>query len=464
MSKPDRGTWTGDVVSLVDAYRSGDHSPVAEVEATLTAIEASDLNAWSFVDAEGALARAAAADVSLPLGGVPVGVKELDEVEGWPDTAASLVFADRVATHDRTSIARLKAAGAILVGLTTASEFGGLNVGNTKLNGITGNPWNPEATTGGSSAGSAAAVAGAMVPIATGGDGGGSIRIPAGFCGLLGMKGTAGRIPRGPHTAIAPMTVVSGCLARSVRDAARYYDVCAGFDATDPYSLPREALGWEEGLGSTDLRGKRAVIAPTLGSAVVAPAVVERIVEAGMQLVADAGLELVDVDLNLPPIDWEWAVANQVSLCNELGDRWPECEPLMTKAMAHGIKLGLERFDMRTAARVEATRTAANERMAALFAQVDVVICASNPDVAFPAWVEVNTRVAGEKVPAGNNGALTIPANISGNPAVSVPVGLVDGLPVGMQLMARQHEDRMLFDLARVVEQTTPWPLVAPAR
>ena len=91
-----------------------------------------------------------------------------------------------------------------------------------------------------------------------------------------------------------------------------------------------------------------------------------------------------------------------------------------------------------------------------------MVICATNPDVAFPAWVEVNTRVAGEKVPAGNNGALTIPANISGNPAVSVPVGLVDGLPVGMQLMARQHEDRMLFDLASVVERTTPWPLVAP--
>ena len=169
------------------------------------------------------------------------------------------------------------------------------------------------------------------------------------------------------------MTVVCGCLARSVRDAARYYDVCAGFDATDPYSLPRESLGWEHGLGSTDLRGKRAVIAPTLGSAVVAPAVIERIIEAGTQLVADAGLELVDVEVSLPPIDWEWAVANQVSLCNELGDRWPDCEPLMTKAMAHGIKLGLERFDMRTAARVEATRTAANERMAALFDLVDVV-------------------------------------------------------------------------------------------
>ena len=132
-----------------------------------------------------------------------MGVKELDQVEGWPDTAASLVFADRVATHDRTSVARLKAAGAILIGLTTASEFGGLNVGTTKLNGITGNPWNPEATTGGSSPGAPQPLPAAMVPIATGGDGGGSIRIPAGFCGLVGMKGTAGRIPRWP--AVQPL-------------------------------------------------------------------------------------------------------------------------------------------------------------------------------------------------------------------------------------------------------------------
>ena len=114
------------------------------------------------------------------------------------------------------------------------------------------------------------------------------------------------------------------------------------------------------------------------------------------------------------------------------------------------------------AAEVEEARTAANEAMADLFDQVDVVICATNPDIAFPAWVEANNRVAGERVPGGNNGALTIPANISGNPAVSVPAGQVDGLPVGMQLMARQHEDRMLFDLARLAERTCPWPLVAP--
>ncbi len=188
-----------------------------EVEATLAAIEASDLNAWSFVDAEGALERAAAADVSLPLGGVPVGVKELDQVEGWPDTAASLVFADRVATHDRTSVARLKAAGAILIGLTTASEFGGLNVGNTKLNGITGNPWNPEATTGGligrERRSRCRRAWFRSPPAATVAARSASLRASA---GSLGMKGTAGRIPRGPQTAIAPMTVVSR-LPRSIR-------------------------------------------------------------------------------------------------------------------------------------------------------------------------------------------------------------------------------------------------------
>ncbi|HIE68420.1 MAG TPA: amidase, partial [Acidimicrobiia bacterium] len=333
-------TWQGDVVSLVEAFRSGERSPLDEAEATLAAIRASDLNAFSFVDADGVLERAATADVSLPLGGVPIGVKELHQVAGWPDTDASLLFAERYADHDTTMVARLRAAGANLVGLTTASEFGGLNCSTTKLNGITRNPWDRAATPGGSSGGSAAAVAGGLVPIATGGDGGGSIRIPAGFCGLVGMKGTAGRIPRGPHTTIGPMTVVSGCLARSVRDAARWYDVCAGFDARDPYSLPAEA-DWEAGLGSTDLRGLRAVISPDLGSAIISDAVRARVLEAGEALAASIGLDLVDVEVSLPSITWEWAIANQVGLVREVGDLWPDCEEQMTKSMAFGVRMGV---------------------------------------------------------------------------------------------------------------------------
>ena len=138
----------------------------------------------------------------------------------------------------------------------------------TRLHGTTHNPWQHGRTAGGSSGGSAAAVAGGVFPLATGGDGGGSIRIPAAFNGLVGMKGTAGRIPRGPRTMISPLTVVIGCLSRSVRDVARYYDVCAGYDRRDPYSLPK-VEGWERDLGTHDLKGKRVAISPTLGSAIV---------------------------------------------------------------------------------------------------------------------------------------------------------------------------------------------------
>ncbi len=127
----------------------------------------------------------------------------------------------------------------MLVGQTTASEFGGINLTYTRLHGATSNPYDLERSPGGSSGGSAASVAGGVFPICTGGDGGGSIRIPAGFTGLFGLKATFGRIPKGPHTEIEPLTAVIGCLSRSVRDTARWFDVCNGYDEYDPFSLPR---------------------------------------------------------------------------------------------------------------------------------------------------------------------------------------------------------------------------------
>ena len=128
-------------------------------------------------------------------------MKELERVEGWPFTEASVLFKDRVSDHDDTSIARLRKTGAVLAAQTTASEFGGINCTSTELHGTTRNPWNPATTPGGSSGGTAAAVAGGLLPIATGSDGGGSIRIPAGFTGLFGLKATYGRIPKGPRPA-----------------------------------------------------------------------------------------------------------------------------------------------------------------------------------------------------------------------------------------------------------------------
>jgi Asp-tRNA(Asn)/Glu-tRNA(Gln) amidotransferase A subunit family amidase len=453
--------WLGDACSLVDAYRAGERKPADELDTVLAAIERSDLNAFSHLDSEGARTAAAAADVSLPFGGVPIGVKELEPVAGWPATEGSLVFADRVADRSTTMVERLDAAGVVKVAQTTASEFGGLNVSVTRLHGVTHNPWRPGRTAGGSSGGSAAAVAGGLLPIATGGDGGGSIRIPAGFCGLVGMKGTAGRIPRGPRTQIAPLTVVIGCLARSVRDVARWFDVCSGYDPRDPYSLPR-IDGWERGVGTRDLSGLTAVIAPDLGSAVVRPEVEALVREAGEALARDAGLRLVDVPVQLPGLGFEWAMSNLAQLRRELGDRWPACKDDMTAEMAFGMEMADRMFNLELAAVCERQRTDANERMAEVFDRADVVICATNPDVAFPADVTLSTRVGDRQVGPENNGALTIPANIVGNPAISVPAGTVDGLPVGMQIIGRHHADDLLLDLARVVERERPWPLVAP--
>ena len=452
--------WLGDACSLVEAFRSGERSPAEELEAVLGAISRSELGAVSYLSPD-ARDVAAAADVTLPFGGVPVGVKELEMVEGWPATEASLALADRVAGHTSTMVQRLDAAGAVKVGQTTASEFGGLNVSVTRLHGVTHNPWRRGQTAGGSSGGSAAAVAGGLLPIATGGDGGGSIRIPAGFCGLVGMKGTAGRIPRGPRTAIAPLTVVVGCLARSVRDVARWYDVCAGYDARDPYSLPK-VDGWERSLGTLPLDGRRAVIAPTLGSAVVLPEVEALVRSAGAELIRSAGLREVDCDVRLPGLGYEWAMSNMAQVRRELGDRWPDAKDQLTLEMAFAIDLAEKMLDLDLAVTCEVQRTEANERMAAVFDEVDFVICATNPDVAYPAEVTLNTRVGNQGVGPENNGALTIPANIVGNPAISIPAGTVDGLPVGLQIIGRHHEDALLLELARVLEQERPWPLVAP--
>ncbi|MGH9229974.1 MAG: amidase [Acidimicrobiales bacterium] len=453
--------WHGDACALVDAFRSGERDPEEEVGLVLGAVERSALNALCYLDPEVARTAAAAADVSLPLGGVPIGVKELEPVQGWPQADGSLVFADRVADHTTTMVRRLEGAGVVKVGQTTASEFGGLNVSVTKLHGVTHNPWRKGRTAGGSSGGSAAAVAGGLLPIATGGDGGGSIRIPAGFCGLVGMKGTAGRIPRGPDTEIAPLTVVVGCVARSVRDVARWFDVCSGYDARDPYSLPR-IDGWERDLGSRALSGLRVAIVPDLGNAVVRPEVEAVVREAGEALARDAGLRLVDVPVRLPGLGFEWAMANMSQLRRALTGLWPACKDDMTLEMAFGLDLADQMFNLDIAAKVEAQRTEANERMADVFDEVDVVVCATNPDVAFPADIGISTRVGNVSVGPENNGLLTIPANIVGNPAISVPAGTVDGLPVGMQLIGRHHDDALLLDLAHVVERERPWPLVAP--
>jgi aspartyl-tRNA(Asn)/glutamyl-tRNA(Gln) amidotransferase subunit A len=194
------------------------------------------------------------------------------------------------------------------------------------------------------------------------------------------------------------------------------------------------------------------------------------VVEAAEALIADAGLARVDVAVQLPQGGLEWALSNLVGLVAELGDRFPDCNDDLTPEIQLGMNLATHHYSIESAGTAELFRIALNEQMADLFEQADVVFAATNPDTAFAAAGPMPTTVGDVDLIAtvgfdkaiGNNGALTIPANLTGMPAVSVPVGTVDGAPVGMQVIGRHHEEQVLLELARVAERTRPWPLVAP--
>lgn len=454
--------WLGDACSLVEEFRAKRRSPREELEATLAAVKSSQLNAVSFIDTDAALARADKADTSLPFGGVPLGVKELDFVQGWPATEASVPFADRKADFTSTMVSRLQQAGANHFALTTASEFGGVNVTRTVLNGATRNPWNTEHTPGGSSGGSAAAVAGGLFTLGSAGDGGGSIRIPAGFTGLVGLKSTFGRIPRGPHVQYGNLTVTVGATTRSVRDTARWFDICNGHHASDPLSLPR-VDGWESALGTVNVKGMRVAIVPNWGGAVVSPAMWNVLQEAADHLVASAQLKLVDnVNTDLPKMGAAWSISGMIEIRAALGDMWPDCAEVLTPEMRAGLELTHGRYGESERAKIEERRTAVNMKMSQIFDEVDLVITASNPDIAFAAEGPLPKTFGGVHAGAGNNGLLTFPCNLHGNPGISVPAGTVDGLPVGLQIIGPHFSEQVLLELALILERERPWPLVAP--
>jgi len=463
-SSPD--TWQGDACSLVEAFRSGQRSPVEELDATYAAIEASDLNAFGHLDCDRAYAAARTADVNLPFGGVPIGVKELDQVAGWPDTEACVALSHIIADFSSVMVQRLEDAGVVLVGQTTASEFGGVNVTRTVMHGATHNPWQLDHTPGGSSGGSASAVAGGIVTLATAGDGGGSIRIPAGFTGLVGLKATYGRIPRAPKVQLGNLTTVTGCVTRSVRDTARWFDVTSGHDPRDPLSLPSVGK-WEPELGTLTqaLRGLRVAVVPDWGGAVVSPAMWEVLSAEADQLIAEHGWKRIDIDTSLPSMGAAWSISGMLSIHAQLGELWPDCADVLTPEIRMGLTATMDRYGPEARARIEARRTALNERMAEIFNSstgVDLVLTASNPDVAFDAEGPLPSTFGGVRAGAGNNGKLTFPANLHGNPAISIPAGFVDGLPVGLQVVSRHFTEQLLLEIALHVERNRPWPLVAP--
>ena len=461
--------WLDDACSLAEAVRRRDVRAADAVEASLDAIAASKLNAVVYLDAEGARRRAEEIDRAVAagedaglFGGVPLLVKDLEDVAGMPTTHGSVPYKDNIAAHDSIHVERLRAAGAVILGKTAPSEFGFVGYTATKLHGVTRNPWNLERTPAGSSGGSAAAVAGGLVPAATASDGGGSIRLPAAYCGLVGMKGTYGRIPRGPRARLGQLTNCWGTTARSVRDAARWYDVASGYHPRDAFSLPR-VDGWERALGTRELKGLRVAIVPDMTCAVIHPEVRAIVTEAAEALVEAAGLRRVDADIKLPEGGSAWANAGAPGLYGDLKDYWPACEDDLTFEIKFAMRF-METYRVWHAASSERFRMQMNEAMADVFEQVDVVLAAVSPVEPFAAKGPMPTKVGEVTVNPFNGGALTIPASIAGYPAISIPAGLsASGLPIGLQAIARRHDDALLLDLALAMERGRPWPLTAPA-
>ncbi len=467
--------WQRDAWELADRVRAGELSARKLLELSLARIERlnPELNAVWFLDPDRAWAdaelvdkRVAAGEDPGPFAGIPMGVKELAQVQGWPDTHASVPYADVIADFDCAEVARLRAAGAVLVGLTTAPEHGVVSYTVSKLHGITRNPWNLERTPGGSSGGSAAAVAAGLFPACTGSDGGGSIRIPSSYSGLFGMKTTFGLLGVGPEPFGYSMTSVHGPIVRSVRDAARYLDATAGPSLTDPTSLPKPEIPFEDrvvsGEATERLRGRRAAWSSTLGYAGTDPEVEKLTHDAALALVDEAGLELVDIPVEMPKPGVAWGLLSSLNTgafhldferehLDELDDVHRAGVEMMMNLRPSGLYKAIRRRHelMLASARV--------------FSDIDVLLTPTTPTTAFQAEGTLTGTVAGRAVNLmGLSAAFTAPFNMTGQPAASIPAGLVDGLPVALQVVAARHGDDLCLGAGALMERLRPWTKFAP--
>ncbi|HEY8524891.1 MAG TPA: amidase family protein [Acidimicrobiales bacterium] len=462
------------VVAIAEAVRRGERKAGDVLDAALEAIAERNEALGAFVHVDEAIARQAAEAVDAavargedpgPLAGVPIGVKDLEDCAGMPTTYGSLLFLGRdPAVEDSIHVARLRRAGAVPVGKTATPEFGTLSFTRTKAFGAARNPWALDRTPGGSSGGSAAAVAAGIVPAATASDGGGSIRIPASFTGLVGFKPSFGRIPHpGPH---GSETAVLGILTTTVADSARHLDVAAGPNDRDRFSLPAPGLSYEEAAESLPVAGLRARWSPDLGFAACDPEVRRLTQEAAEQLAEAAGLELDDEPVQLTDPVRTWLSAGAMDLWLDVeDDMWPSGRDDFTRYVRSVLEQ-TEDYPIRRFARVVQRRQQLVADAARLFADIDVLLTPATAVPAFPAEGPPTEVIDGKATSPPGAGAtpFTMLANLCWNPAVSVPAGLTsEGLPIGLQIVARRHRDEVPLRLARIVEQTRPWPRTAPA-
>ena len=490
--------------------RAGEVSSLALAEAHLEVAERQNhvLNAWLVIDRDGSLRQAEAADVALasaradgtaalgalhPLHGIPVGLKDLISVEGGQCTAGSRILAGYRAPYDAHIVERLRAAGAVFLGKTNMDEFAMGSSNEYSAYGPVSNPWDLDTVPGGSSGGSAAAVAAHHVPLALGTDTGGSIRQPAALCGVVGMKPTYGRVSRYGIVAFASSLDQIGPLARDVRDAAALLHAVAGRDARDSTSAP---VPVEDGLlhlpDSNDeavawLKGKRFGLPREYFVAGMDPDVERRIHESVAFLV-DAGAEVEDV--SLPHTDYGLATYYIVA----------PAEASANLARYDGVRYGLSRrleggdfiadylatrgegFGAEVKRRVmlgtyalsagyydafylkaQKVRTLIKRDFDDVFASgIDALVAPTSPSVAFRFGSKTSDPVA-----MYLSDACTLPVNMAGLPGISIPCGLSEGLPVGLQLIGPAWSELMLLRAARAFEGLTTaatWRGLVPAQ
>jgi Asp-tRNA(Asn)/Glu-tRNA(Gln) amidotransferase A subunit family amidase len=465
------------VRGLADRVRRRELSARELVAHSLERIEALDPAVDAFVVVDGGRALVAAAELDerlagagddrghlareLPLAGIPLAVKDLEDVAGLRTTKGSALLADappalRSSIHTR----RLQAAGAIVVGKTNTPEHGFTADTFSAVGGVTRNPWDLARSPGGSSGGSAAAIAAGMVPLATGSDGGGSIRIPSALCGLSGMKPSQGRIPSGPGAPSSGLFSCVGPMARRIADVAHALAAVVGPHPADPFALPPPSEPW---TGAVDDVGvpARVVWAPDMGWDVDAE--VRRLTSAAVDRLADAGADVVEVPEVFredPTGPWFtlWTAYLLRSFDHVRGT--PDWE-LVTPGVRAMVDHAVEHVGPADVTRALDAIHRANAEVAEVLTRGSVLLC---PTVAGRAPVsERQGTIDGVESPLWVR--FTYPFNLTRNPAGTVGVGTAeDGLPVGLQVVGPQHGDLAVLRAVAALEELIGWDEVAPDR
>ncbi|MCC5812222.1 MAG: amidase [Ectothiorhodospiraceae bacterium] len=449
-------------------YATGELDPVAVTRAVLDRAERLEgrLNAFRLIDREAALRDAEASAERWrrhrplsALDGVPISIKDIVAVKGTSTRSGSLTTdPDTISEEDCPSAARLREAGAVLFGKTHTPEFGWKGITDSPLHGATRNPWNTDHSPGGSSGGAGAAVAAGVGPLAHGTDAGGSIRIPASYCGLFGIKPTFGRVPHSPNESPYCTLASNGPIARTVRDAARMLTVLSQPDPRDWYASAPQGIDFETGL-EQGVRGLRVAWSRDFGSTSPDPEVAS-LVEAAVRKLEALGAIVDDVGTVIDPLRpvfedyWKAGFANTLRGIPE--HRRELMDPGLRRLAEEGLSVGIESYYQAMAARARL-----GVRMEQFHQRYDLLITPTIPTTAPTADTVYHTAAYDRwehAVP------YTVPFNLTGQPAASIPVGLAsNGLPVGMQLVAGRFREPMILRAARAYEQMAPFTATPPA-